>query len=91
MLSLFNKPPAPPPVPPVLPPIPPKPVPPPIIPETLDPIPVPRPLVPVKPGDIDPIKANPIGIKDCDKTVIGSVIDPTVSKAVGVNRPVTYV
>ncbi len=39
----------------------------------------------------DPVKPNPIEIKVFDKTVIGSVMDPTVSKTVGVNRPVTYV
>ena len=54
-------------------------------------MPVLPPITPVKPRDIDPIKANPIGIKDCEKAVIGSVIDPTVTNAVGVNRPVTYV
>lgn len=65
-------------------------IPPSIVPDTLEPIPVLPPVIPVKPWDIDPIKANPIGIKDCDKTVIGSIVDPTVGNAVGVNRPVTY-
>ena len=40
---------------------------------------------------MDPIKGNPIGIKDCDKQVTGTIVDPTVSGAVTVKRPVTYV
>jgi len=40
---------------------------------------------------MDPIRANPIGIKDCDKTVIGNAVDPTVTQAVGKNLAVTYV
>jgi hypothetical protein len=36
---------------------------------------------------MDPIKANPIGIRDCDRQVIGSVVDPTISGAIAVNRP----
>ena len=79
-------------MPPVVPPIVPPPVvPPTITPDTLDPIPFITPLVPVKPHIMDPIKANPIGIKDCDKTVIGSVVDPTISQATGVQPAVTYV
>jgi hypothetical protein len=67
------------------------PKPPTIIPATLDPIPVIPPLVPVKPNEMDPIIGSPIGIKDCDRQIIGSVVDPTISAATGFAPPKTYV
>lgn len=40
---------------------------------------------------MDPVRARPIGIRDCDKTIVGSVVDPTVTNAVGYKPPTTIV
>jgi len=32
---------------------------------------------------MDPLRQDPIGIKDCDSKVIGSIIDPTITQPSG--------
>jgi hypothetical protein len=61
------------------------PTPDPIKPDVIDPIPIIPPVVPVRPNEMDPVRQDPIGIKDCDlKAINGSIIDPTITQPQGV-------